>query len=276
MFTRGSLIGNGHGRAVKSTVRTLEILEFFDEVRQPANVVTVAEALGYPQSSTAALLRSMTIMGYLQFNAKARTYVPTDRVGLLGNWISPPLFENGALLRVVRAIHRRTGQLAIIGARTGDFSQYIYVLKQPDTVTHHIQIGMKRPIATSSIGRVLLAASPDSEVRSFVHRLNAYASSEEVRIDLGALLCELAAIRQRGYGVSKNRVVENFGSIAIGLPSELTVQPLVIGLGGRTNVIEARESEFVSIVHEEMSRHLLLRAGDQGVGLDLRGGVERL
>lgn len=265
MLMRGSPTGRDEDHVVKSAVRTLEILEFFDEVRQAANVVTVSEALGYPQSSTAALLRSMVAMGYLQFDARARTYLPTDRVGLLGNWISPSLFGDGALLRMMRAIHRRTGQLAMIGARNRDFAQYIHVLKQPDAVAHHIQIGMKRPIAASGVGRVLLAACSEGEVRSLVHRLNAYAGCDAARIDLPELLRELTLIRRRGYCVSKNRVVENFGSIAIRLPPELTSRPLVIGIGGRASVMEEREAEFVAIIREEFALHLKKPSGDSSL-----------
>lgn len=262
MPMRGSPSGRAEVHVVKSAARTLAILEFFDEVRQPANVVTVSEALRYPQSSTAALLRSMVAMGYLQFDARARTYLPTDRVGLLGSWISPPLFEDGALLRMMRAIHRRTGQLALIAARNGDFAQYIHVMKQPDAVSCHIHIGMKCPIAFSGAGLVLLATTSDGEVKSLVHRLNAYASSDAVRIHLPELLAELAQIRRRGFCVSRSRVVDNFGSIAIMLPAELTSRPLVVGLGGCANVIEARESELVAIVREEIACHLVRPRGE--------------
>lgn len=78
---------------VKSAIRTLEILEYFDEVQQPPNIVAVATALDYPQSSTTALLRSLTTMGYLHYNSRKRTYVPTDRVPFLGSWINPALFQ---------------------------------------------------------------------------------------------------------------------------------------------------------------------------------------
>ena len=126
---------------VKSAVRTLEILEYFDEVRHPLNVVGVATALGYPQSSTAALLRSLTSMGYLRYNRTERTYMPTDRVPFLGSWIDPPLFEEAALPRLMRAVGTRTGQLVALAARNDDMAQYIHVLNEPAAVSHHIKIG---------------------------------------------------------------------------------------------------------------------------------------
>ncbi|MFH1341462.1 MAG: helix-turn-helix domain-containing protein [Pseudomonadota bacterium] len=91
---------------VKSAIRTLEILEYFDEVQQPLNIVAVATALDYPQSSTAALLRSLTTMGYLHYNSRKLTYVPTDRVPFLGSWINPALFQEAGLRSVFRSLHR--------------------------------------------------------------------------------------------------------------------------------------------------------------------------
>ncbi|MEW6124622.1 MAG: helix-turn-helix domain-containing protein [Pseudomonadota bacterium] len=139
MLVRVSATGRDQAQVVKSAVRTLEILEFFDEVQQPANVVTVSDALGYPQSSTAALLRSMVAMGYLQYDVRAHIYVPTDRVGCSATGSARRFSRTAALLRITRAIHRRTGQMAVIGARNGDFAQYVHVLKQPDAIAHHIR-----------------------------------------------------------------------------------------------------------------------------------------
>jgi DNA-binding IclR family transcriptional regulator len=114
---------------VKSAPRTLEILEYFHDVRQPLTVVGVAMGLGYPQSSTAALLRSLTAIGYLHYDTKKRTYMPTERVPFLGNWIEPRLFEQGALPRLMHAIGRRTGQLGVLAARNRDMAQYIHILR---------------------------------------------------------------------------------------------------------------------------------------------------
>ncbi|TDU00828.1 IclR family transcriptional regulator [Azorhizobium sp. AG788] len=270
MLVRVSATGSDQTHVVKSAVRTLEILEFFDEYQKPANVVTVSEGLGYPQSSTAALLRSLVTLGYLQYDARARTYIPTDRVSLLGSWINPPLFEDGALLRMMRAIQSRTGQLVLIGARNGDFAQYVHVLKRPEAVEHHIQTGMKRPIATSGVGQVLLSSMTDTEVKRLVHRMNAYATEIGDKVDVAELLTCLTRVRRRGYAFSRNRVVENYGMIAIKLPSELTSRLLVIGIGGCVNTLEARETELVSIAREEMAHYLAKQRADDENGFKLR------
>ena len=241
---------------VKSAVRTLEILEYFDEVRHPLNVVGVATALGYPQSSTAALLRSLTSMGYLRYNRIERTYMPTDRVPFLGSWIDPPLFEEAALPRLMRAVGTRTGQLVALAARNDDMAQYIHVLNEPAAVSHHIKIGQKRPLATSGVGHVLLCAMPDNDVKRLFHRINAYAESPEARVDLRALSEQLKVVRDCGYAFTRNRVVEGYGMIALAIPNSCTSQPLALGVGGLCETLELRKEEILRTVREEMATYL--------------------
>jgi DNA-binding IclR family transcriptional regulator len=245
---------------VKSAVRTLEILEHFDEVRQPLNVVGVAAALGYPQSSTAALLRSLTAMGYLHYNRKKRTYMPTDRVPFLGSWVNPALFEDGALPRLMRAIGSRTGQLVVLAAHNKDMAQYIHALNEPSAVSHHIKIGQKRALATSGVGQVLLSAMGEKEVRRLYHRMNAYASCSEDKVDIPELLTQLTTVRNRGYTFSRNRVVQGYGVIALPIPTSCTSRPLALGVGGLCETLEQREAEIVAAIREEMKAYLKLAA----------------
>lgn len=241
---------------VKSAARTLEILEYFDEVRQPLTVVGVAMGLGYPQSSTAALLRSLTAMGYLRYDTKKRTYMPTERVPFLGNWIEPRLFEQGALPRLMHAIGRRTGQLVVLAARNGDMAQYIHILNEPSAVAHHLRIGQKRSLAASGVGQVLLSSMNDKDVRRLYHRMNAYAQSSEEKINIGELLEQLALIRRRGYTFSRNRVVDGYGVIAVSIPKSSSSQPLALGVGGHCEILETREAGIVGAIYDELETHL--------------------
>ena len=79
---------------VKSAVRVLEILEYFDCVQRAASVNEIAATLGYPLSSTSMLLQSLVDRGYLAQGEK-RVYRLTPRVKLLGGCLSPLLDANG-------------------------------------------------------------------------------------------------------------------------------------------------------------------------------------
>src|SRR5262245_24956505 len=90
---------------VKSAGRALQVLEYFDDIRQEARMVEIARALNYPESSTSVLLKSLATIGYLSYDRYKRTYIPTNRVRLLGNWIESSLFENDRILNLMRALN---------------------------------------------------------------------------------------------------------------------------------------------------------------------------
>lgn len=76
---------------IKTARRIFEVLEYFDEVQQPASLKDMSIHFGYPVSSASALLKSMVVMGYLDYDAYSRTYMPTMRIATLGNWVQGAL-----------------------------------------------------------------------------------------------------------------------------------------------------------------------------------------
>ena len=76
---------------VKSAARVLEVFEYFAGRRTPATVGEVCNALGYPQSSTSVLLKSLLTLGYLSYDQGSRRYSPSVKVATLGEWIPEEL-----------------------------------------------------------------------------------------------------------------------------------------------------------------------------------------
>ncbi|HQN50687.1 MAG TPA: helix-turn-helix domain-containing protein, partial [Phenylobacterium sp.] len=68
---------------VKSAQRAFAILELFELERRPLSLTEVTQALRYPTSSTAALLKSLVVTGYLEFDRARRAYRPTMRIAVL-------------------------------------------------------------------------------------------------------------------------------------------------------------------------------------------------
>ena len=64
---------------IKSAARVLEGLELFSELRAPLRQKYVVERLGYPQSSTTGLLKSLVSVGYLNYHRATRTYFSSIR-----------------------------------------------------------------------------------------------------------------------------------------------------------------------------------------------------
>lgn len=242
---------------VKSAGRVLQILEYFDEIQRPANVVEISGILKLPQSSTSALLRSLVAMGYLYFDRLARTYMPSCRVALLGNWVNHPLFMGGVALRCMDELQQRTGDAVVLAIRNGVWAQYIHVLQATSMARLQVTRGALRPLAASGTGYALLGTLPDTEVRKICHRINAEAraggSVSPVAID--SLLATLEDVRRTGYAFTTDLVTPGGAVLAMPLPVTDGGQALVVGLGGISEVQKGRRSELIGIMKDVLATH---------------------
>src|SRR5688500_1609065 len=89
---------------VKSAARTIAVLEHFSATRRPHALKHICKALGYPQSSASVLLKTLTTLGYLNYNRRRRVYFPTLRVAALGDWVAGELLGHDNLGEAIRAV----------------------------------------------------------------------------------------------------------------------------------------------------------------------------
>lgn len=215
------------GPVVKSAGRALQILEFFDGVQREASVSEISRALNYPQSSTSVLLRSLVSMGYLQQDRLRRTYLPTRRVSLLGNWVDPALMQQGKLLDTVEELARKSGQNVVMTTANGLFVQYIYVVRSSGAA--HPAIGSLRPIATTAVGRALLSTYEDAQVARLLRRINAERNTSDEPISINDFISRLDADRSRGFFRGTGAEPEQTG---IAMVLDRDRQLLVLGIEG--------------------------------------------
>lgn len=55
-------------KSVKSAMRSIQILEYFDKDHPTAKVMEISRYLGYPQSSTSEILKYLCSLGYLYYH----------------------------------------------------------------------------------------------------------------------------------------------------------------------------------------------------------------
>ena len=244
-----------HG-TVKSAARVLEVFEYFDRVRAPATVMDVARALGYPQSSTSVLLRSLVKLGYLEQDSTRRNYLPTPRVTLLGSWIEPLLAPGGEIVRLMNDLGAETGETIILGVPSGEVVRYIHVVQATTSVRLHVRNGTIRPMATSGMGRLFMSEMDEARVRQIVHRYNAEVAADGNTLSFAAVRRDLASIRADGYVPSFDRVTPGAGGISVPLPVAPQGVPMAVAVAGLSKNINDRREHFVQMIRQSIRRHL--------------------
>lgn len=243
--------------SVKSARRVFDVLEFFEEQRRAASAVEVANALGFPQSSTSALMRTMTAFGYLHYDSSRRTYIPTPRVSMLGQWISPALFTRGRLINLMEDLSARTGETIMVALRNGLSAQYIHVIQAKLPMRLYVKAGTLRPLARSGSGYALLSSYRDREVRRLVRLINTNETRPDRQVDIKALLRELRNVRSKGHAFSVNLVTPGAGVVAMNLPPIAeSNEPLVLCVAGLTDALIAQETDLAELMAKAIRFHL--------------------
>jgi len=230
---------------IKSASRTLEILELFQERRTPLRLTYIFESLGYPQSSTTTLLKSLVVLGYLNFDRSSRTYFPTPRVSALGDWINHYIYGAGDLLSMIESLRDQSDETVAVSSQNDIFVQHIRI-RQPG---HDFKMpppeGSMRVLTQSAPGLVLLSRMTPKALDKLVRHIGIF---EGVKVDLEQLNDQLQLIRRDGYCLLAGYPIPEAAALSIPLPLAPHGMPLAVGVGGLNSRITRRKTELVGIL----------------------------
>ena len=243
-------------RAVKSAIRVLEILEFFDRRHSEATVSDIARELRYPQSSTSILLQNLTELGYLQRGSTGKAYVPTIRVTVLGSWIAPMEKPGGDILALMQELGEMTGETIILATLTNDFVRYVHVVPATTAMRLHVGPGMIRPLATSGAGRLFMSTMGEDRIRTIVGRHNAVEVEDTKRLSMAAVRKDLAAIRAAGYALSLDRITPGAGVVIVPLSPAVLGTPHAIAIGGLSKKIKDNSEWYAQLIRKGIRRYV--------------------
>jgi DNA-binding IclR family transcriptional regulator len=232
--------------AVKSAGRVLAILEFFDDIRRGATITELASSLGFPLSSVSYLMQTLVSRGYAAYDPGSRKYVPTDRVAVLGSWLTSPLIADGIVISAMKELHRDTGLSVLLATRNGQHAQYIHIIQSIEPDWTPIALGAARPLPSCCAGFAILSTMSEAEVRTITRRVNAYAEPDTPIVKIPLLLEDLDQVRRDGFAYTHDLVTAGGSCIAVPLPRIGDQPPLAICLASRATAAwdEARAKAF--------------------------------
>jgi DNA-binding IclR family transcriptional regulator len=242
------------GNVVKSAGRALAILEYFDEIMRPATAVEIRTRLGLPPSSASALLRSLVNLGYLHYNTSRRTYRPTLRVGLLGEWTQNKYLGSRSLHPLLDELSYATKRLVVLGVRCSLHAQYIHVVR-PEEPARQVMPGTLAPLTRTAVGWVLISKLSDSQATRLITRVNAEEPAGK-RISLSWLKTQVQEVRDTGYAFCYGHVTPGVGAIGMPLPTANGDPPVVLAVSGAGPDFVAQKEDIVVAMRSHVDRYL--------------------
>lgn len=254
--------------SVKSARRVLSIFRYFEKVRAPRSLSEISQDLGYPISSTLALLRSIQTLGYLTFNPETKSYFPSMGFAMLGLWIPERLFEGGGIVQMMESLAAATRETVLLSVQNGLYAQHIHAVETTQALGYRPLVGTLRPLLGSGVGRVLLSQLPDDQVLKTIDRINA-ADGAEVFV-AAKVLKDLAQIRRDGYAYTANVFVPGAASVVAPLPVPDGDVPMTLSIGGPSSrVNRAAIPALVRHIHDAVAA---MKAPQTGTGRKPRAG----
>jgi DNA-binding IclR family transcriptional regulator len=240
---------------VKSAARVLEIFEFFNERRGPLSLKEITQRLGYPQSSTTVLLKSLIVLGYLNYDRKSRTYLPSLKLATLGSWIAEHVVPRGPILDLMQELSQKTGETIGLAVQNDLYIQYLRVIDSEHLIRFHIPESSMRPLTHSSFGLLFLSRASNATAEHTLRCINAAETDPKERLNIPALMKKIEEIRKLGYCFIPNLPMEGAGTVSMLLPWSMYGRPLAVGAGGYIGRIQPNMQSIIAIMRAAIARH---------------------
>jgi DNA-binding IclR family transcriptional regulator len=241
---------------VKSAGRAFEVLELFRRERKQLSAAEIGQTLGYPKSSTNALLKSLVSLGYLVLNARTLQYFPSLSVARLGDWIPSIVLAAGDAFEILVEVHAATQETVTLTVQTDLSVSFLKVIPGTFPISLRMTEGFLAPLFTTAVGTAILSQLPDDEIIGLAARANERARRKADRIDRDRVMREVHETRARGFTVRYDAVFPDTGAIAVPFPSGMDGFPMAIGVGGLRDRIRRNETAIHRAIRASLTRHL--------------------
>ncbi|WOH84586.1 helix-turn-helix domain-containing protein [Bradyrhizobium sp. BEA-2-5] len=268
---------------MKSSLRTLQILEYIDSRQRAVTIAELSASLAFPQSSTSTIVQSMINAGYLVVDHDSRGILPSSRVAALGNWVEPSV-SRADVRSLMVAVGERTSQTILLGVPSDLCVRYIDVIPGRHAMRLDIPVGSRLPLMEAGMGRLLLSEMPDQTVEELWQQTKRRVKDEGAQgirpsdvsnlwnanpfvSPLPEIMEELKQIRRTGFAISLGRISLGAGIVCVAMPRGPLEQPIGLGIGGLSELISRDAQQILSVVRDA--------ASELGIALKMRSGTTR-
>lgn len=254
------------GRLVPAVTRALDILELFLEGEGTLSAPEVTRRLQLPRTTVHELLTTLAARSYLvQIPDQTGRYRLGVRAYQLGSRYAEQLDLAAEGQQVAREV-----------AETCDETVHVAVLEDTDVIyiakvdsTHAVRMvsaaGRKLPAHCTSVGKMLLASLPPTELESRLAGRELVAMTQNSITEPDALLSTLADIRERGVAAEHRESNPDVSCVAA--PVRDSAGHVVAALSISVPMIRWSEQR-----EEELAELAAKGAGDLSERLGHRGG----
>ena len=227
--------------AGRSSLRGLAVLETFRAARRPLSISELARLGRMPVSTCHGVVRALERRGFLYFLSSRECY-PTRRLGELAAALDANDPVIARVAPALAALRDETGETAILGVRQLDEVLYLLVVESPQAIRYSAHAGDRKPLHSSAIGKVMLAAMPEAELAGWLKTHPLVRVTERTLTSARRLRADLSAALRNGYAVTRGENVTDV--MALAAPLRLAGRTFGVAVAGPLHRMEPNEARM--------------------------------
>ena len=229
---------------VKSADRVLQLLMLFSEAKHSLRASEVAKDLHIPLSSCMELLATLVNSGFMTVDHDARSYMPTDKVAALGDWLRPGNPLEIHAIACARRVHRELGVPVAVSHRAGLFINWNFTL-----AVKQVYPGYSIPLLRTLNGIVLLSRMNDVGIIDIVSAHNERFGRQGA-LHSRDLLARAQSARGRDYASGPSPMFPGVATVCFYLGDTAGPEELLLSIVLPASELAQREARVVGLVRK--------------------------
>lgn len=203
------------GGGIQSLERAFAILEEVARAREGIGLGELAKAVGLHNSTTFHLAKTMAQLGYLSQDADSKRY----RVGTRLFSVAAGALDESTLLALatpaLESLSAVTGEAGHFAIRSGH--QIVVIARTAGSGMLQLvdRAGSTRPAHATALGKVLLSALSDEQVRRFLGATDLRKFTAKTLVDPAAILREVGEARRKSVAYDDGEFDEELRCVAV-------------------------------------------------------------
>ena len=240
--------------------KVLRIFEALYNAPAGLHLKDLAEQTGMNKSTTYRMLAHLEREGYL-FRDDTGAYLIGPKLVRMGSATTYQDTLRRISHPVLQKLWKATAETVNIGILDGREVLYLDVIVSPQSFRLVSQIGTRRPLHCTALGKALVAYLPDEAKERLISSLKLERFTRRTLTRLAQLRKELREVRQRGYGLDDEETV--MGARCVGAPifDQDGKAVAAISLSGPNTRVSKEETPVFAAAVMEAARSISARLG---------------
>ncbi|MCK4259179.1 MAG: IclR family transcriptional regulator [Halanaerobiales bacterium] len=207
---------NGHKstQVVQSLDRALNLLEKLVEAEEPVGVTELSQSLSLHKSTVHRLLSTLCYRGYVEQDVKSNNYTVGLKLFEIGSSVLHKMDLRSKVKPYLEELMRETKETIHLGILDDYEVVYIDKVESSEVIRMYSKIGRRVPTHCTSLGKILLAYSPEEVTDQMIEQKELTYYTETTITDPVELKKHLEMVKEQGYSIDDEEQERDIRCIA--------------------------------------------------------------